>query len=422
MSKNFQKDKAARRDTLGSDRAMHDRKKAPRTTSPARSAPRPFDEPIYVTRPILPPLETYVEHLRAIWTSRQLTNAGPLTRALERHLNAYLQTPHISLFNNGTTALMTACRALDLSGEVITTPFTFPATLHALSWNGITPVFADIDPVTMTIDPVAIESLVTDHTTGILGVHIYGLPCAVGMLQALAAKLALHVVYDAAHALTTRINNQPITSFGDISALSFHATKLFHTAEGGALVARDPQLRKKIGLLRNFGIEAEATVLECGINGKMNELQAALGLCLLSLIENERTARRKLAGVYRDRLSGLPGVTSMPRPPKVILSEQYFVIRITEIHAGVSRDVLWQTLKRFKVFTRRYFSPLCSDYPHYKSLPSADPARLPVAHTIVREVLCLPFYSALGIEGVHRICDIIEHILHNPPMERRLDP
>src|SRR5262249_32717233 len=198
---------------------------------------------------------------------------------------------------------------------------------------------------------------------------------------------------------------------------SFHASKLFHTAEGGALVAQDPQLRKQIDLLRNFGIKDEATVLECGINGKMNELQAALGLSLLSLIENERAARRELAAVYRGRLGGLPGVTTMPQTPNVILSDQYFVIRVAENEAGVSRDVLWDALKQFKVFTRRYFTPLCSEYPHFKSLPSANPSRLPVAHTVAREVLCLPFYGALGIEDAHRICDIIEHILSSPPIE-----
>ena len=301
---------------------MHDRKSL--TTIRSRTAPRPFDEPVYVTRPILPPLEAYLEHLREIWTSRQLTNAGPLTGELEHLLGAYLEAPHMSLFNNGTMALMTACQALDLSGEVITTPFTFPATPHALTWSRITPVFADIDPMTMTIDPVAVESLVTSRTTGILGVHVYGLPCAVGALQAIAEKFALRLVYDAAHALTTRINDQPITNFGDVSMLSFHATKLFHTAEGGALVTRDEQLRQRIDLLRNFGIKNETTVLECGINGKMSELHAALGLCALSLIENERAARRELAAVYRERLGDLPGVTLMPMPPNVILKRPIF--------------------------------------------------------------------------------------------------
>ena len=391
---------------------MHDRKSL--TTIRSRTAPRPFDEPVYVTRPILPPLEAYLEHLREIWTSRQLTNAGPLTGELEHLLGAYLEAPHMSLFNNGTMALMTACQALDLSGEVITTPFTFPATPHALTWSRITPVFADIDPVTMTIAPVAVESLVTSRTTGILGVHVYGLPCAVGALQAIAEKFALRLVYDAAHALTTRINDQPITNFGDVSMLSFHATKLFHTAEGGALVTRDEQLRQRIDLLRNFGIKNETTVLECGINGKMSELHAALGLCTLSLIENERAARRELAAVYRERLGDLPGVTLMPMPPNVILSDQYFVIRIGESQVGMSSDTLCEVLKRFKVFARRYFSPLCSEYPHYKSLPSADPARLPVAHAVAQEVLCLPFYGALGMDGAHRICDMIEYILCNP--------
>jgi len=378
-------------------------------------APRPFDEPVYITRPILPSLEAYVEHLRDIWVSRQLTNAGPLTHAFERLLSSYLDAPNVSLFNNGTTALMTACKALRLSGEVITTPFTFPATPHALSWNGITPVFADIDPVTMTIDPAAVECLVTNRTTGILGVHVYGLPCAIETLQAVAKKFGLRVIYDAAHALTTRLNDQPITNFGDVSMLSFHATKLLHTAEGGALVTPDAGLRHRIDLLKNFGIENEATVLECDINGKMNELQAALGLCAFKLIECELAVRRKLAAVYRDRLGKLPGVTPMQAPPNVKLSDQYFVIRIAESQAGVSRDAVFEALKQFKVFARRYFSPLCSEYPHYKSMPSADPARLPVAQTVVQEVLCLPFYGALGIDGAHRVCDIIEHILCNSP-------
>ena len=386
---------------------MGDRKRL--TTISSRTAPHPFDEPVYVTRPILPPLEAYLEHLRDIWTSRQLTNAGPYSRELNRLLGASLEASHISLFNNGTMALMTACRALGLSGEVITTPFTFPATPHALTWSQITPVFADIDPITMTIDPVAVESLVTSRTTGILGVHVYGLPCAVGALQAIAEKFSLRLMYDAAHALTTRINDQPITNFGDVSMLSFHATKLFHTAEGGALVTRGEQLRQRIDLLRNFGIKNETTVLECGINGKMSELHAALGLCALSLIENERAARRELAAVYRERLGDLPGVTVMPMPPNVILSDQYFVIRIGESQAGMSRDALCAALKRFNVFARCYFSPLCSEYPHYKSLPSADPARLPVAHAVAQEVLCLPFYGALGLNGAHRICDMIEY-------------
>ena len=391
---------------------MHDRKRP--TAIRSRTAPRPFDEPVYVARPILPALDTYLEHLREIWTSRQLTNAGPHAGELENLLGAYLGAPHISLFNNGTMALMTACQALDLRGEVITTPFTFPATPHALTWCRITPVFADIDPINMTIDPVAVESLVTSRTTGILGVHVYGLPCAVGALQAVAEKFALRLVYDAAHALTTRINDQPITNFGDVSMLSFHATKLFHTAEGGALVTGDDQLRQRIDLLRNFGIKNETTVLECGINGKMSELHAALGLCALSLIENERAGRRELAAVYRERLSDLPGVTLMPTPPNVILSDQYFVIRIGEKQFGMSRDALCEALKRFKVFARRYFSPLCSEYPHYKSLPSADSARLPVAHVVAQEVLCLPFYGALGMDGAHRICDMIEYIFCNP--------
>jgi len=391
---------------------MHDRKRL--TTIRSRTAPHPFDEPVYVTRPILPPIEVYLERLREIWTSRQLTNAGRLTGELEHLLRAYLETPHMSLFNNGTIALMTACRALDLSGEVITTPFTFPATPHALTWSRITPVFADIDPMTMTIDPIAVQSLVTSRTTGILGVHVYGLPCAVGALQAIAEKFALRLVYDAAHALTTRINDQPITNFGDISMLSFHATKLFHTAEGGALVTRDEQLQRRIDLLRNFGIKNETTVLECGINGKMSELHAALGLCALSLIENERAARRKLATVYRERLGDLPGVTLMPMLPNVILSDQYFVIRIRESQFGMSRDALFAALKRFKVFARRYFSPLCTEYPHYKSLSSADPARLPVAYAVAQEVICLPFYGALGIDGAHRICDMIEYVFAAP--------
>ncbi|WP_431857804.1 DegT/DnrJ/EryC1/StrS family aminotransferase [Azospirillum sp.] len=373
--------------------------------------PSAFDQPVYVTRPMLPPLASYVERLSQIWSSGWLTNGGPQHIALEKALGAYFSNPNISLFSNGTTALVTACQALRLSGEVITTPFTFPATPHVLSWNKITPVFADIDAATMNLDPANIEPLITDNTTAILAVHVFGTPCDVEGLQTIADRHGLRVIYDAAHAFGSRIHGRSVTDFGDATMLSFHATKLFHTAEGGALVLRDPQVKNQVDLLKNFGIKDEFTVLMPGINGKMSELQAALGLIILDMVEDEQARRRGVADIYRQRLGTRPGITLPVVQEGVDVSQQYFAIRVDDIECGVSRDHIYDEMKKFNVMSRKYFYPLCSDYIYYRTLPSASHACLPVAHKVASEVLCLPFFGALTLNDAHRICDIIDFIV-----------
>jgi dTDP-4-amino-4,6-dideoxygalactose transaminase len=368
-----------------------------------------FDQPVYVTRPMLPPLEDYMNELHEIWEAQWLTNVGAKHIALERALATFFENKNISLFNNGTIALVTACQASRLSGEVITTPFTFPATPHVLSWNNITPVFADINPVTMTLDPGNIEPLITGRTSAILAVHVYGLPCDVEGIQSVAHRHGLRVVYDAAHAFGTRIQGRPVTDFGDASMLSFHATKLFHSAEGGALLVRDPVVKDRVDFLKNFGIKDEFTVLMPGINGKMSELQAALGLLTLKMVAGEREKRGAIAEIYRKRLAEIGGL-SVPRMPcGVENSYQYFPIRIER--KRVSRDDVFEGLRRFNVFARKYFYPLCSDYSCYRMLPSAHSSYLPVAHKVASEVLCLPFYGDLEHADVHRICDIIRVLI-----------
>jgi dTDP-4-amino-4,6-dideoxygalactose transaminase len=371
--------------------------------------PRAFDSPIYVTRPILPPLEEYVDELRDVWDVKWLTNGGVKHVALEYELGRMFENSNLSLFNNGTIAMLIACQALRLSGEVITTPFTFPATPHVLSWNNITPVFADIDPVRMTLDPRNIEPLITGRTSAILGVHVYGIPCDVEGIQSVADRHGLRVVYDAAHAFGTRIEGRLVTDFGDASMLSFHATKLFHTAEGGALLVRDAVVKERVDFLKNFGIKDEFTVLMPGINGKMNELQAALGLLILKIVPAEREKRRVIAEIYRDRLADIPGV-SVPRIPLSIESSyQYFPIFIN--NTRVTRNTLYDGLHRYNVHARKYFYPLCSEYSCYRMLPSAHPSYLPVAHKVATQVLCLPFYGGLSNDDVHRICDIIQFLV-----------
>lgn len=379
--------------------------------------PRPpsFPEPVYVTRPLLPPLDGFLDRLRDVWSSGWLTNGGDQHQALERALSAHLRCPNLSLFNNGTIAMVVACQALRLSGEVITTPFTFPATPHVLQWNNVTPVFADIEPETLTIDPAAIERLITGRTTGILGVHVYGTPCRVDAIDRIAAEFGLKVVYDGAHAFGTEIDGRPIGSFGDATMFSFHATKLFHTAEGGALAVRDPDLKKRIDLLKNFGIRNENEVVMPGINGKMSELSAALGIEVLRHVEDERARRARVAAIYLERLARHPGIAPLRPPANVSDSLQYFVVRIDAQRTGVSRDELHLRLREFNIVTRKYFQPLCSQYSCYAQLPSAQPSQLPVATRIADEVLCLPFFGALSDDDVHRICDAIDFGLSQAP-------
>jgi dTDP-4-amino-4,6-dideoxygalactose transaminase len=375
------------------------------------SPPPAFNKPIYVTQPLLPSLELYTERLAEVWESKWLTNGGPQHAALEERLSKFFDNSNVSLFNNGTIALVTACQAFRLQGEVITTPFTFPATPHVLSWNGITPVFADIDPVSMNLDPANIEPLITNRTSAILAVHVFGTPCDVSGIQTIAQRHGLRVIYDGAHAFGTRISGKPITDFGDATMLSFHATKLFHTAEGGALVVRDAEVKKRIDFLKNFGIKDEFTVLMPGINGKMTELSAALGLLTLEMVAEEQKKRRAIAAIYRSRLRELPGIIVPSERPGVVGSEQYFPIRIDAASCRTSRDSVYTELRRFNVHARKYFYPLCSDHSCYRMLPSAQPSYLPVAQKVASQVLCLPFYGALSADDVHRICDILSHIV-----------
>jgi len=368
---------------------------------------RPFTEPIYVTRPLLPPLDDVRARLEEVWRSQWLTNWGDQHARLERALTDRLGVAQLSLFNNGTIALLVAIRALDLRGEVITTPFTFPATPHALAWTGVTPVFADIDPVRLTIDPARVEALITPRTTAILGVHVYGVPCDVEALAAVAARHGLRLLYDGAHAFGVRCGGRGIGTFGDATMFSFHATKLFHTAEGGAIACADAALRHRIERQKNFGIAGQELVECVGINGKMNELQAALGLSVLAGMDVEIDQRRAILAIYQERLGGVRGLTLMPELPGVENSYQYCAVRIDGSRFGRSRDEVQQTLKTYNVFARKYFYPLCSDYDCYRDLPSADPACLPVARLAASQVLCLPLYGSLEPSAVCTICDIM---------------
>ncbi len=371
---------------------------------------KPFPDPIYVTRPLLPSVAAVTKRLEQIWSTQWLTNAGPQHEELEAAVRRYLQVEQLSLFNNGTIALLCAIRALDLTGEVITTPFTFPATPHALAWSGITPVFADIDPDRLTLDPVRVEERITSKTTGILAVHVYGVPCDVDALAAVAARHKLRLLYVGAHAFGIRIGGAGIGAYGDATMFSFHATKLFHTGEGGALACADPELRHRVDRLKNFGIAGQESVECVGINGKMSELQAAVGLAVLDHIGAETAKRREILSIYGERLGALRGITLTPELTGVQSSCQYCAIRIDAREFGASRDDVHQKLKTFNVFARKYFYPLCSDYPSYRDLPSANPACLPVARMAASQVLCLPLYGSLEHDAVHAICDIVESL------------
>lgn len=366
-----------------------------------------FKEPIYVTRPVLPDLNQVMSKLQEVWKAQWLANNGPQHRQLEQRLTGLLKVPYLSLFNNGTIALIVACQSLRLAGEVITTPFSFPATPHVLTWNNVKPIFCDIDPVTMNIDPGKIEQMITPQTTGILAVHVYGTPCDSVKIQQVADQYGLKVIYDAAHAFGVEVSGSGIGSYGDIAMFSFHATKLYHTAEGGALTFRDKHLKDRVDLLKNFGIKNQEEVVMPGINGKMNELQAALGLVMLDYIEAERERRAHLWEVYQRCLRDVPGLTLPTIPDGIKSYYQYFVIRIQAEHFGHSRDEVFNEFKAYNVFARKYFYPLCSDYTCYRQLPSADPANLQVARRVAQEVLCLPFYGVLRDDDVEQICEIL---------------
>ena len=371
----------------------------------------PLDKPIFVTKPLFPELNDVMNKLKEVWDAEWLTNNGKQHGLLEDKLKEdFLKVPAISLFNNGTIALIVACQSLRISGEVITTPFTFAATPHILTWNNIKPIFCDIHPLTMNIDPDKIESMITPHTTAILAVHVFGTPCDVYKIQEIADRYGLKVIYDAAHAFGVEIDGVGIGNFGDISMFSFHATKLFHTAEGGALTYRDKHLKNRIDLLKNFGIKNEDEVVMPGINGKMNEIQAALGFVVLEMVAEERKKREQIRNLYRERLKEIEGISWIPDLEGVCSSLQYFPIRINEKRFGKSRDFVYEELKAYNIFTRKYFYPLCSDYSCYRQLPSATPLNLPNSHQVVKEILTLPFYGSLELDQVESICEILKLI------------
>ena len=362
---------------------------------------------VYVTRPALPPLEEFIPYLEKIWQSHQLTNNGPFHRKLEKSLAQYLGVKYVCLFSNGTMALIVALRALQISGEVITTPFSFVATTHALYWSGIKPIFVDIEPAFMNINAEMIENAITPQTTAIMPVHVYGNPCDIKKIQEIADKYDLKVIYDACHAFGVQLDKRNICNFGDLSVLSFHATKVFTTFEGGAIICHNEEMKKKINYLKNFGFADEVTVVGPGINAKMNEFQAALGLLQLKYIDEMIEKRKGITDIYRRELKDIEGIRYLDDQKGVKHNYSYFPILIDSKEHGWTRDEIYEELKKHNIFLRRYFYPLISQFPSYRGLPSATSENLPVAEKVTREVLCLPIYPNLSNDYIMTICKII---------------
>jgi dTDP-4-amino-4,6-dideoxygalactose transaminase len=366
------------------------------------------DEPTYVTRPYLPPLEELQPYLEQIWATRQLTNGGPFHQQLEQALCEYLGVQHISLFANGTLALVTALQALRITGEVITTPYSFVATAHSLLWNGVKPVFVDIDPKTFNLDPAQIEAAITPQTTAILPVHVYGRSCDTGRIQNIADTYGLKVIYDAAHAFGIEDEGGSILKHGDLSVLSFHATKVFTTFEGGAIVCPDEKTKKRIDHLKNFGFVDEVTVVAPGINGKMNEFQAAVGLAQLKHIDRVLAEREVIACRYRELLADIPGIYCPSPPPSKRDNFAYFPI-LVEPDYPLSRDGLYNRLHENGIYPRRYFYPLISEFPMYRALPSAKVSNLSAAWNVSARVICLPIYPGLPEHVPQTLANLIRN-------------
>ena len=364
--------------------------------------------PIFVTQPALPPLDEFLEYLKIIWDTKILTNNGPFHQQFEKELADFLGVRYLSVFANGTLALVTALQALKITGEVITTPFSFVATTHSLWWNNIKPVFVDIDPGFFTIDPKKIEAAITPKTTAIMPVHVYGYPCNLEAIQLIADRYGLRIIYDAAHAFGVKLNANSILNHGDLSILSFHATKSFNTIEGGAIVCPDERTKNRIDYLKNFGFEDEVTVTGPGINAKMNEIQAAYGLLQLRHIENYTAKRKIITEYYRNNLSGIDGISVLTDIEGVDHSYTYFPILIDENIYEATRDEVYETLKNHNIFGRRYFYPLISQFTTYRGLPSAKPENLPVATKVANQILCLPIYPDLSMDIVKYITDILQ--------------
>ena len=365
-------------------------------------------KPVYVTQPYLPPLEEFIPYLEKIWQNKVLTNGGPFHQQLEQALCDYLGVNHIALFSNGTIALLTALQALRVTGEVITTPYSFVATAHSLLWNGIKPVFVDIDPDTLNLDPAKIEAAITPHTTAIMPVHCYGQPCDVDAIQKIADNYNLKVIYDAAHAFGVENNQGSILNHGDLSVLSFHATKVFNTFEGGAIICPDAKTKLRINQLKNFGFVDEVTVVAPGINGKMSEINAAFGMLQLNYVDVAINKRREIDNRYRNELQNIKGIKCVDFSHFKRANYSYFPILIDD-DFGLSRDALYQLLKDKNIFARRYFYPLITDFPMYRSLPSAAKTNLPVATKAANSVLCLPIYPAMSEFDVENIISIIKN-------------
>ena len=363
---------------------------------------------ITVTSPLLPDLNEFTSLLNDIWNSKWITNNGSFHQQLEKELAEYLKVPYISLFTNGTLPLITALQALRITGEVITTPYSFVATTHSIWWNGIKPVFADIDPRTCNLDPEKIEAAITPKTTAIMPVHCYGKPCDTTAIQEIADKYGLKVIYDAAHAFGVEVNGESILKAGDMSTLSFHATKVYNTIEGGALVMHDENMKKKVDYLKNFGFKNEVEVVAPGINSKMDEVRSAYGILSLRKVDEAIGHRKHIAQLYREGLQGIEGITYFDNMPGVRHNYSYFPVFIDADKYGMTRDELYFRMKDQNILGRRYFYPLISTFSTYRGLESADPKNLPVATRMADSVICLPMHHELTKEDIERIINIIK--------------
>lgn len=362
---------------------------------------------ITVTSPLLPNLDEFTESLKEIWESKWITNNGQFHQKLEAALAEYLKVPYVSLFTNGTLPLLTALQALRITGEVITTPYSFVATTHALWWNGIKPVFVDIDPSTGNIDPQKIEAAITPRTTAILPVHVYGKPCDTEAIQSIADKYGLKVIYDAAHAFGVEVNGESLLNAGDMSTLSFHATKVFNTIEGGAMVMHDEKTKQRIDYLKNFGFANEVEVVGPGINSKMDEIRSAYGLLNLKQVDAAIAARQKVAVAYREALRNVDGISFWDDMPGVRHNYSYFPIFVDAEKYGMTRDELYMKMKDQGVWGRRYFYPLISEFSTYRGLESSRPENLPNAHMMADTVICLPMHHALTEAEIDKIIMVI---------------
>ncbi len=365
------------------------------------------DKTITVTSPLIPPLEEFTPYLEDIWKRKWLTNNGHYHQELEKALCEYLKVPYISLFTNGTLPLICALQAMRITGEVITTPYSFVATTHALWWNGIKPVFVDVDPRTGNIDPEKIEAAITPKTTAIMPVHVYGQPCETKRIKEIADIYGLKVIYDAAHAFGVEEDGQSVINAGDMSTLSFHATKVYNTIEGGALISHDAQTKQRIDYIKNFGFANETTVVAPGINGKMDEVRAAYGLLSLKYVDGAIENRHRVAKQYREALKRVEGIRCTEELPGVKYNYSYFPIFVDEKKYGMSRDALYEKMKSVGVYGRRYFYPLISAFSTYRGLESASRDNLPEAYKMADEVICLPMHHALSPEDVAKVLECI---------------